>query len=233
MKVAVAIAVAVARCVFCNSLSHTTADCNSNMKGRRQILTKIGYEFMLDDNLPNFKSLPINELRFIASIYEKFQKISNKRYLRTQMCMYFDNEWQVEYLYSPIPLTLTKSRMIKELVHRWTIYTSIRKNHNHEKPEDGDCPICMDCMSSYTWNPYKLNWDMIVTKLYLDDAMFQSNILTPCRHSFCGSCWELHMKANSKVEYHEHRFRQEPTGRRIVSCPMCRYPMRYLPPLPN
>ena len=228
MKVAVTIAVAVARCVFCNSLSHTTADCNSNMRGRRQFLTKIGWEFMLDDNLPNFNSLPINELRFIASIYEKFQKITSKRYLRTQMYMYFDNEWQIEYLYSPIPPTLTKSRMIKELVYRWTIYVSIRNNHNHEKPEDGDCPICMDCMSTSIWNPTKLNWQMIATKLDLENAMFPGNIRTLCGHSFCGSCWEFHVKANGEVEYYEHRIREEPTGRVMVSCPMCRYPMRYL-----
>jgi|SaaInlStandDraft_7_1057024.scaffolds.fasta_scaffold00104_15 hypothetical protein len=216
------------RCIFCNSLSHVEANCNSNMKGRRQMLTDIGRNFMLEDTLPNFKSFPINELRFIASKYEVSQKIPNKRDVRTCMSRYFGRECEVEYLYSPIPPTLTKSRMISDFVRRWTIYESVRNNHNHEKPEDEDCPICMDCMSTSTWNPRKLNWDMVAAKSSVPDALFANNIRTQCGHTFCGGCWELHVRANSKFEYHENRFHEEPTGRMVVSCPMCRHKMHYV-----
>ena len=219
--------VAAARCGFCNSLSHTTAGCNSNMKGRRQFLTKIGQEFMLDDNLPDFKSLPINELRFVASIYEKFQNTPNKRNMRADMSCYFDRECLVEYLYSPIPPTLTKSRMIKDLVRRWTFYTNVRINRNHKKPEDEECPICMDCMSTSIWDPTKLNWDMIATKPTVPGALFEGNIRTKCGHIFCGGCWELHTRKNSRIEYRANTWHDEPTGRMIVSCPMCRYEMHY------
>jgi len=209
-------------CVFCNSVSHTTQRCNSNMKGRRKILTDIGETFMLNDALPDFKSFPINELRFIASIYENFQKTLNKQYIRKRMYGYFDREYDIDYLYSHIPLTLTKNRIINDMTHRWTIYANVRFNHNHKKPEDEDCPICMDCMSNYRWNPYKLKWNMIASKTQLPHAMFDGNIITSCGHTFCGDCWEMHLKANGKVEYHNDRFREELTGRIMVCCPMCR-----------
>ena len=197
------------------------------MKGRRKILTDIGRTLMLDDTLPDFKSFPINELRFIASIYEDFQKTANKRDMRTCMSWYFGRECEVEHLYSPIPATLTKVRMISELVRRWTIYENVRNNHNHKKPEDGDCPICMDCISTHMWNPVRLNWDLVTTKQYPPGARFPGNLRTPCGHSFCGWCWEMHMNANSKVEYRENTWRDEPTGRMLLSCPMCRYQMHW------
>ena len=221
----------LARCAFCNSPSHTTSNCNSNMKGRREILSNIGGTFMLDDVLPDFKSFPINELRFIASIYENFQKTPSRRNMRTHLlggCGYFDGTDTIDYLYSPIPITLTKSRMIRELVRRWTMYTQVRINYNHEKPEDGDCPICMDCMSTHIWDPTRLNWDKIATKSVLPGALFLGNIRTQCGHTFCGGCWELHVKANSKPEYHDNRFNQELTGRSYIQCPMCRHRMYYI-----
>jgi hypothetical protein len=201
------------------------------MKGRREILSNIGGTFMLDDVSPDFKSFPINELRFIASIYENFQKTPSRRNMRTCVlggCGYFDGTDTIDYLYSPIPITLTKSRMIRELVRRWTMYTQVRINYNHEKPEDGDCPICMDCMSTNVWNPAKLNWDTVATKPYQPSAMFDGNIRTPCGHVFCGGCWELHMTANSKIEYRENTWRDEPSGRMILACPMCRHKLYYI-----
>jgi hypothetical protein len=215
-------------CTFCNSRSHVTSNCNSNMKGRRNILTEIGRYFMLDDNLPDFKSFPINELRFIASRYETSQKITTKYYMRKHMRGYFDRECEVDYLYTPVPVTLTKSRLINELTRRWNLYVKVRTNYNHEKPEDGDCPICMDCMSTNVWNPAKLNWDTVATKPYQPSAMFDGNIRTPCGHVFCGGCWELHMTANSKIEYRENTWRDEPSGRMILACPMCRHKLYYI-----
>ena len=215
-------------CVFCNSVSHTTTNCNSNMNGRRDLLTETARTFMLDDTLLDFNSFPINELRFIASIYEDFQKIPNKYDMRKRRSRYFSEEYDVEYLYSPIPTTLTKTRIIRELVNRWTLYAKVRFNKNHNKPDDVDCPICIDCMSTYIWNPVKLNWSSVVSKQPLPGALFAGNIRTPCGHEFCGGCWELHLNANSKVEYHEQRFREEPTGRMILSCPMCRHKLYYI-----
>ena len=142
------------------------------MKGRRKILTEIGNNFMLDDALPDFKSFPINELRFIASKYEVSQKIPNKRKMKQHMSDYFDRPCLVDYLYSPIPTTLTKSRMIKDLTSRWRIYTVVRVNYNHEKPENDDCPICMEDLKQT---------DLLVTR---------------CGHQFHGTCMLRHMKTH-------------------------------------
>ena len=216
-----------AHCIFCNSLSHTSIACNSNMQGRRNILTETGRTFMLDDVLPEFISFPLNELRFIASIYEKFQKKSDIRSMR-RMYGYFDRRCLVDYLHSPIPTTLTKSRMVKELAQRWKVYAPVRLAHNHEKPDDVDCPICMDCMSSSTWNPCKLRWDMVLAKLSdVPGESFVNNIRTECGHTFCSSCWRLHVNANSKIEYSQTSWAREPTGRMILACPMCRHQMYY------
>ena len=209
------------RCIFCNSLSHVAAKCNSNMKGRRQILTDMGRNFMLDDALPNFKSLPINELRFIASKYEVFQETSNRRDMRrcASMSGYFSRECEVEYLYSPIPTTLTKSRMISDLVRRWIIYKNVRTNHNHEKPEDEDCPICMDCMSTPKWNVLTLKWENVYNKEDTNDEPWPNGIKTVCGHEFCGSCWERHLSANTKRDYMSHQ--------QYVCCPLCRHKIEY------
>ncbi len=210
----------VARCVFCNNSSHTTGNCNSNMNGRRKILTVIGMNFMLEDETPDFKSFPINELRFIASTYVKFQKQTEKIYVRNYL---FQHQRALKCLYSPIQYTLTKTRMIQDLTDRWRVYRPIRNHKKHRKPEDecDDCPICMDAMSQCLWNPTKLNWE--VTPICND------NVVTRCGHSFCGSCWDRHIAANGKVEYDVVDGWQDiPTGRMYINCPMCRHQMHFV-----
>ncbi len=210
-----------ARCVFCNSLSHVTANCNSNMNGRRKILTDMGMNFVLEDETPDFKSFPINELRFIASTYAKFQKQTQKRYV----CNYLAGvESDMKRLYSPIHYTLTKTRMIQQLTDRWRICRPIRDRKKHGKPEGecDDCPICMDAISIYLWNPTKLQWEVT--------PLFYNNVVTRCGHSFCGNCWDRHLNANGKVEYDDSGFGWQdiPTGRMYINCPICRHQMHYV-----
>lgn len=219
------------RCIFCNSLSHVATKCNSNMKGRRKLLNDIGWSFMLDDEIPDFYSFSINELRFIASIYYDFQKETNKRSMK-EMYMYFDRPFVIDYLCSPIPLTLTKSRMITEFINRWNMFAKVRVRYK-EKPEDEDCPICMERMTDNIWNPTKLNWDRIACRLFVPGAMFNGNMKTSCGHIFCGTCWEHYLKTNSKPEYRNDRFFEEPTGQMILSCPMCRSIIRHNIKLPS
>jgi hypothetical protein len=211
----------VARCVFCNNSSHTTANCNSNMNGRRKILTDIGMNFVLEDETPDFKSFPINELRFIASTYYvKFQKQTEKRYVRNYLFCHLS---ALKCLYSPIQNTLTKTRMIQELTDRWRVYRPIRNHKKNGKPEGecDDCPICMDTMSQYLWNSNRLNWE--VTPICND------NIRTQCGHSFCGSCWDRHLDSNGKIEYDViDGWRDQPTGRMYINCPICRHQMHFV-----
>jgi len=204
-------------CIFCNSLSHRSTSCNSNMKGRRELLVTLGQNFMLDDKIPDFASFPINELRFIASNYMNFQKQILKQHMDWYFCKYITKEF-----YSHIPFTLTKTRLIKNLQIRWNMYEQIRNNKKIVPFEDEDCPICLDRISTCCWNTEILNWDIIVTKTSRPEAMFDGNIKTKCGHTFCGDCWEMHTNANSKIEYREDCWYNEATGNKYVSCPMCR-----------
>ena len=212
-------------CIYCNSRSHLTSNCNSNMKGRRKLLIDIGNTFMLDDKEPDFKSFSINELRFIASIYEKLQKTSLEHKMK-DMYQYFESKRMIEYLHTPVPVTLTKSRMIKDLLYRWTLYSMVRNNYNHKKPENEDCPICMDCLYIPRWNPMILQWDMVTPKLYSPDALDDGNVVTLCGHIFCGHCWEMHQKVNGKIDY-EHNKWNAVYRRMVVCCPLCRQKVMY------
>jgi hypothetical protein len=197
-------------CLFCNSLSHTTGWCNSNMKGRRNTLEKMK-DCMMADQMPDFNSFPVNELRFVVSevVLNHPAIVFPRRQFTTD---------EIKILRSQIPITLPKTRMVRELVKRWKFYGRIRAVKN-TTPEDGDdCPICMDCMETPIWNPRLLRWDMIDAKISPRDAMFPSNIRTQCGHIFCGSCWESHYTTNTKVDY--------ATDMTYLSCPMCRHKLR-------
>jgi len=172
--------------------------------------------FILEDEIPTFNSFPINELRFIASTYVKFQKKQEKAYVRNYL---YRGLLQCLCLYSPIQNTLTKTRMIQQLTDRWRIYRPIRNHKQHGKPEDecDDCPICMDTMSQHLWNPTKLNWEVI--------PVFNDNVLTRCGHSFCGNCWDRHVAANSK---HEHDDNAPHGYSWYINCPICRHKMHFV-----
>lgn len=209
------------RCLICNCVSHTTARCNSNMKGRRTMLEKIE-DCMMADQMPDFNSFPIDELKFVIS---RMRLDDNPRIIFSRKHIIFPckqfTSGEIKQLRSQIPLTLPKTRMVRELVKRWNLYGRIRIVKT-AKPEDGDdCPICMDCMETPIWNPRRLRWDMCLAKLSPPDAMFPNNIKTRCGHMFCGSCWESHYKANCRVDYSYGG----PNDRTYLCCPMCRHRM--------
>lgn len=218
--------------MYCNNSAHIAINCNCDMQCRRKILTDIGQNFMLEDTLPDFNSFPINELRFIASIYEDFQKSQDKHHMKHQLkyhtCEYFDSEIMVEYLLSPIPVTITKSRILKEFKLRWTMYAPVRLNKNHKKPENEVCPICWDCLYIPRWNPSNLDWDMVTPKLYSPDASDDGNVKALCGHILCGCCWEKHTQANGYTNYEYYRnqlttpLTETKWIRMVVNCPLCR-----------
>jgi len=199
------------RCTFCNSGSHATERCNSNFKGRRTHLDSLR-ECMLHDKAPTFGEYPVNELRYIASLYKKFQKTVHL-HNSIAPCI-------LRVLNSHIPMTLTKRRLVNELMHRWNLYDSVRERKLSE-PICDDCPICLDNMSIPIWNPRKLNWELISIKRDNLNASFNGNILTECKHEFCGACWERHLDKNGKLEY--LAIGNEMT----ILCPLCRHKMIY------
>jgi hypothetical protein len=199
------------RCQICNCLSHATAYCNSNMKGRRKMLEEME-DCMMADKMPEFNSFPIDELKFVIS---RMRLNDNPRIVfpRKQF-----TSGEIKQLRSQIPLTLPKTRMVRELVKRWNLYGRIRIVKS-ATPEDGDdCPICMDCMETPTWNHIQLRWDMVSAKTQSHDAMFPNNIKTRCGHTFCGSCWEIHYRTNRKYEYGR-------ISSPYLECPLCRHKM--------
>lgn len=133
------------RCLLCNCLSHSTERCNSNMNGRRALLQNICKDMMyddklmMDDKMPDFNSFPINELRYIILAYQGTLK--NIMFPRTNY-----HPEIIKLMRTPIPLTLPKTRMIKELAIRWHYFQPVRQLKKM-KPADGvDCPICMLCL---------------------------------------------------------------------------------------
>lgn len=202
------------RCMYCNSESHVSERCNSNMRGRRQLLIKIGQSFMLDEKVVDFTTFALNELRFIASIYKE----SQKKTIRSA-ALYKHVGLDSKRLLSPIPFTYTKTRMRKELEYRWNIYRNIHNNKKREKPECDDCPICMETMANPIWNVFALKWENVYNKQGTADEQWPNGIKTICGHEFCGSCWERHLSVNTKRDYMSHQ--------QYVCCPICRHKLEY------
>jgi len=201
----------LSRCLLCNSASHKHTYCNSNMKGRSDLLMEVAETMMMDDTMPDFNSFAINELRYIASHYMQ-SRLFKRRVSKGCLFQLHSDPQRVKYLRSPIPLTHTKTRMVKDLTLRWASHGEIR-TRKRTKPEDDNCPICMECMLTPAWDTHKLAWDII--------EMLPSRIITKCKHSFCGSCWGLHIGASARIVYVDHLR----DNKMCVKCPLCRTQM--------
>jgi hypothetical protein len=186
------------------------------MHGRRDLLNDIACDFTLQEARPCFDSFHINELRYIASTYHEHQR--RVVFSRIQ----FDKQTK-KRLIATIPMTLTKTRIVRELLNRWELYEPIRAA-KREKPDDDDCPICMDAMIVWDWNHRKMMWESDTPPNKLSsEHPHVGHIVTKCGHKFCGGCWRLHLTSNAKCEYHEDDdWTHTPVGRIYVACPLCR-----------
>jgi len=210
------------RCMFCNSASHSShLTCNSNMKGRRDRLIKMAESMMTNDTRPDFSLFTINELRFIAFHYMQTELFNVRMRKNCPSQLSWDSSI-VRYLRSPILLTQTKTRLVTDLNNRWGGYDELR-SRMRAKPEEEDCPICLECMVVSRWRSSVLRWGSMT-----NITMPVRNVITRCRHKFCGSCWNLHVDANTKsvVEFiNGVRMIQK-----YVACPMCRTTMQVARP---
>ena len=201
------------RCLLCNSASHSHMACNSNMKGRRDMLVALGKSMMMDNIMPDFKSFPIDELKYIAHTYTT-EILGFNRYkplVAVKSSVHVDKTI-ARHLFTPIILTLTKTRLVKELTLRWNYHRLVREK-KHTMPESEDCPMCMECMVTPEWNEHMLRWDLVDNQS-TNGVKCYDNIITKCRHKFCGRCWELHMNTNAIYDWGEQKY--------YISCPLCR-----------
>ena len=192
------------RCLYCNSLSHPSRACNSNMNGRRNLLDSMANCMMLKE-CPDFSSFAINELRYIATNYAMYEKT-------TWPYDHMGNRYNRKYLLHPISMTLSKNRTVRALVDRWTGFAPVRELRLSE-PESNDCPICYDNMFVYHWDQCSASWkDRWV---YTYGAKYECPMVVDnCKHTFCGRCWAGHTEQNKKYDALR--------GQYFVNCPLCR-----------
>jgi hypothetical protein len=189
------------RCVFCNSATHTMAKCNSNFNGQRKQIDDL-WRFLVQDKCPDFNTYPLNQLRYIAYHFARYEKAIPLK--RGSM----GHKYNRKYLLNPISLTLSKPRTVRALVERWTGFKSVRDLRS-SVPEGDSCPICIETpLTVPKWDLEHSKWDMEYCLADDDDLL----IITKCKHLFCGSCWNAHLRSN---------IRRDHLGE-YVACPMCR-----------
>jgi len=198
------------RCVFCNSLSHKMEHCNSTFNGRKEHLDK-GWDFMMHTECPNFNTLAVNELRYIAWHYAAYEGAIHDWSEKTTQ------QYNRKFKFRPVDLTLSKTQLIKELTRRWEGHQDVRElsKNKPEPTEEDECPICLDCTTtSHEWSYNISNW-----------VKSSDKVITECKHSFCKTCWTTLLE-NKNNQYH-YWVGLEYKVDICVSCPMCRHKVEH------
>lgn len=177
-------------CLFCDSARHTTINCKSNMKGTLNKLISI----MQNSECPNFGSFTLKELKFIAFTTPYKKSMYGSYGMRS-------NKLNREYERDPIPMTLSKTRMVKALQERWGSLGSVREKYNNKSTEPDDCPICFESIQTCSWSWKYSKWSL---------DYIPKTVRTTCNHHFCGNCWD-----NIKPVANNYRDSTK-------SCPLCR-----------
>lgn len=177
----------ISNCLFCDSTRHNTSKCNSNMKGKLDMLCDI----MKNTECPDFGSFTLKELKVIAYLtpYEKSMQSNTMG----------NNRLNQKYKRNLIPLTLSKTRMVKALRERWESLHIVRENHSKKPTEMDDCPICFESIQCCSWSWTHSVWSCDYNV---------NTIITKCNHHYCSSCWD-----NIKPKHYHGT---------IISCPLCR-----------
>lgn len=190
-------------CPFCDSARHGPSKCTSNMKQKYKELIWT----MVSKECPDFHSYNMKELKSI-SYNTPFENNLSCGNIMSRECMK-KNKYNPVLIENPIPLSLSKNRMVKALVKRWNALQSCRENYHHgiDSPEEyeEDCPICYETMTSKYWNDLESKWVM---------AYNVGTIKTTCNHKFCNTCWDqLHTRG-----HYDTTTKTCPMCRSIVSC---------------
>lgn len=193
---------------------------------------------MNDTNSLQLESLNIQSLRLMATcfVYENSDNLivcCEKKNTGPN----FDKELQ----YNPIPLTLSKKQLKKELIKKWDKIHALRikkEDGPPEVPHDYTCPICMEEMGRYEWFHYEYRFvTKITSRHYSDYNECGSNpVKTSCGHMICSNCTSklVGYSSTNGVEFrtfsdygsygfhHQAIVRDQLLRMYNLSCPLCR-----------
>lgn len=198
-------------CIFCGC-RHNSLNCNNReVRELDRMALCMSY-----DTCPDFKTFPINHLRYIAHYYAQYERAIVVKWWDPPNKKRFNRIAK----YSPISMELSKGRMVKALTDRWKGFASYRINMKTPSPDCEECPVCMDCMVKYEWDHV---YGKVIKKTcakFNDCYEEFLPVITKCQHTFCGVCWDTLLKTNVKeIGYVNHVWDYT----KYVSCPMCRY----------
>lgn len=185
-------------CLICDSSRHATSRCRSNKSTKfhshLQALLKLEH--------PEFKSYNRTLLKVIAFFvtYEDNLTLYKIR----------NNSIHREFTYNPIPITLSKNRLIAALNERWCKLNIVIKRYTNKPFANNDCPICYENICDYKWSDQLSKWKCILSR---------KTIVTPCKHTFCESCWKRCPSMSLYMPQEKHPLGDYVLGR---SCPLCR-----------
>jgi len=173
-------------CLYCDSARHTVSRCPLTFGNKLSGLYSV--------ECPDFHSYTLKELKVIALI-------NPFKYNFDSRPAHFENRKNKEHGYDPIPLTLSKNRLIQALTNRWKGRKTIIQQYN-TPPDEEECPVCYNPIQYSSWHYAQSCWET---------DYWQGTIRTKCNHHFCGSCW-------NKIKPIRNRYNEPDTK----TCPMCR-----------
>ena len=165
---------------------------------------------MAFEECPKFDVYPINELRYIAFHYARYQKAIPSGW-ETRL----GNRYNRAFGYAPISLTLSKNRLVKALVDRWNGFATFRekKTSSNQEVTYEECPICIEHMICHAWS------NRLARNAMHTQSKRGGIIVTQCKHTFCGTCWGNMLKTNVKRRgYVNHVW----DDTECLACPLCR-----------
>jgi len=174
-------------CILCDSARHTSSYC-IKLHEHNTLFKLYSVEH------PDFHSYTLKDLKIIAFVNPFQYSFESATGMRT-------NKQNKEDGYDPIPMTLSRNRMIRALTNRWSgRKTLIEKYNNPPHPEE--CPVCYEPIQNSCWKYSESRWDTDYT---------YDTIRTACNHHFCSKCWR-NIKISHNYDY----------AVRTTKCPMCR-----------
>ena len=229
------------RCLLCNG-KHSHEVCDSC-----PLLTKVSGKYhpkmtevmsvMSDPNSLQLESLNIQSLRLMATcfVYENSDNMIVCCEKKTGPN--FDKEFQ----YNPIPLTLSRKRLQKELTKKWEKIHALKRKKKNGPPEllsEYSCPICMEEMGEYKWFHYEYRFVTNVERVQLEIQHGRTcykytngtnPVKTSCGHIMCSNCTSrLVPNANFRaLSDYNHEVCRDAAKYRLylmynMSCPLCR-----------